>query len=161
LGARGQGLGVRGSDREAQLAATRKKRKARTYTIRLTRVMPYPPARVLRALTDSGELRAWSGATGRVAARVGGAVSMWDGWNTGTLVARRPPTTLAYTWRTESWKPGVPPSVVRWRLTRVPGGTRVSLVHSRLPNLREYRGHRGGWTKYFLAPMEEYLRSGG
>jgi uncharacterized protein YndB with AHSA1/START domain len=138
--------------------AGRKKRAKLVPAIRITVVIPFPPARVFRALTDAKDIRAWSGAPGRVATKTGGAFRMWDGWNTGRVLARRPPTSLAYTWRKDSWADGTKDSVVRWKLTRIPAGTRVSLVHSKLPSAWEYRDHKGGWPKYFLKPMERYLK---
>jgi len=140
------------------MAATKKKSASRVPAIRITLVMPFPPARVFKALTDPKDLEGWSGSPGRVAAKVGGPFRMWEGWNTGRVLARRSPTALAYTWRKESWPAETQDSVVRWKLTRVPGGTRVSVVHSKLPSAWEYRDHRDGWPKYFLKPMERYLK---
>lgn len=138
--------------------AARRRKPARIPEIRITVVMPVAPARVFRALTSARAIAAWSGAPGRVAARVGGRFSMWDGWNTGRVLARRSPTTLVYTWRKDSWPEATKDSVVRWTLQKVPGGTRVTMVHSRLPSTWEYRDHKGGWPRYFLKPMERWLK---
>ncbi len=143
------------------MAARKTKAAVRVPAIRITVVMPVSPVRVFRALTNPADIEAWSGAPGRVAAKVGGPFRMWDGWNTGRVLARRPPTKLAYTWRKDSWSAATKDSVVRWKLTRVPGGTRVSVVHSNLPSAWEYRDHKGGWPKYFLKPMAAYLKKRG
>ena len=140
------------------MAARKKKTPRRVPAIRITVEMPAPPAQVFRALTESRVIRAWSGSPGRVARKAGGRFWMWDGWNTGRVISRRPPTVLAYTWRKDSWAPETRDSLVRWKLTAVEKGTRVSLVHSRLPSLWEYRDHKGGWPRYFLKPLERYLR---
>ena len=143
------------------MATAKKKAAAGVPAIRITVVMPFPPARVFKALTDPKDLEGWSGAPGRVAAKVGGPFRMWDGWNSGRVLARRSPTALAYTWRKDSWPAETQDSVVRWKLTRVPGGTRVSVVHSKLPSTWEYRDHKGGWPKYFLKPMAAFLKKRG
>jgi len=137
-----------------------KRKQSRVPAIRFTVVIPAPPARVFKALTTSKDIEAWSGAPGRVAGKVGGPFRMWDGWNTGRVLARRPPTVLAYSWRKDSWPEDTKDSVVRWKLTRVAGGTRVSVAHSRLPSTWEYRDHKGGWPKYFLKPLGRYLKRG-
>ncbi len=139
------------------MAAKKKKAAARVPAIRLTVEIPVPPARVFKALTNSRDIRAWSGAPGRVGAK-GGPFRMWDGWNTGRVLARRAPTTLAYTWRKDSWSPDTRDSVVRWKLTPVASGTKVSVVHSGLPSTWEYRDHKAGWPRYFLRPVERYLK---
>jgi uncharacterized protein YndB with AHSA1/START domain len=140
------------------VATKRGRARARVPAIRITLELPCAPREVFRALTDAKAIRAWSGSPGRVARNVGGRFRMWDGWNTGRVLSRRPPTVLAYTWRTDRWGPDVRDSVVRWKLRPAGGGTRVNLVHSRLPSLREYREHRAGWPTYFLKPLEKYLR---
>lgn len=136
----------------------KKKAAKRVPAIRITVELPVPPVHVFRALTDPKAIKTWSGAPGRVAAKVGGLFRMWDGWNTGRVLARRAPTQLAYTWRKDSWPAETKDSVVRWKLTRVPGGTRVSLVHSKLPSTWEYSDHKAGWPRYFLGPMGRYLK---
>jgi uncharacterized protein YndB with AHSA1/START domain len=143
------------------MAARSKKSAVRVPAIRITLEMPASPAQVFRALTDSKAIKDWSGSPGRVARKAGGRFSMWDGWNTGRVLSRRPPAALAYTWRTDGWDPDIKDSLVRWRLTAVRNGTRVTLVHSGLPSLREYREHKGGWPTYFLKPMERYLKKRG
>jgi len=141
------------------MAARKKKPVVRAPSIRITLEVSATPAQVFRALTDSKAIQTWSGAPGRVARKAGGRFSMWDGWNTGRVLLRRPPTSLAYTWRTDGWASETADSVVRWKLVRIRTGTRVTLVHSRLPSLREYRDHKGGWMTYFLKPMERYLKT--
>lgn len=136
----------------------KRKRTAGVPAIRLTVNIAAPPARVFRALTDSKAIKAWSGAPGRVATRVGGRFVMWDGWNTGKVLARRPPTTLAYTWRKDDWDSETKDSVVRWTLRATATGTRLVMVHSRLPSMWEYSDHKDGWPRYFLKPMEKYLK---
>ena len=138
--------------------AVKKKVAGRVPPIRISVELPVPPADVFRALTDSKAIKEWSGAPGRVAAKVGGPFRMWDGWNTGRVLARRAPTTLAYTWRKDSWPADTKDSVVRWRLTATRKGTRVTMVHSTLPSAWEYRDHKSGWPRYFLKPMERYLK---
>ncbi|HTT66787.1 MAG TPA: SRPBCC domain-containing protein [Gemmatimonadales bacterium] len=135
----------------------KRKRTAGVPAIRLTVDIAAPPARVFKALTDSRHIKAWSGAPGRVARRAGGPFRMWDGWNTGTVLSRRAPTALAYTWRKDDWAPGTKDSVVRWTLKATAKGTRLVMVHSKLPSMFEYRDHKSGWPRYFLKPMGRYL----
>ena len=137
------------------------KKPARVPDIRLTVEIPVPPARVFKALTDAKDIRAWSGSPGRVAPRVGGRMWMWEGWNTGKVLACRRPSTLAYTWRGDDWPAAAKDSVVRWKLAASRHGTRVTMVHTGLPSLKEQRDHRGGWKEYFLGPMGKYLEKRG
>jgi uncharacterized protein YndB with AHSA1/START domain len=138
--------------------AVRKRSAPRIPAIKITLDIPAPPARVFKALTDSKAIKAWSGAPGRVATRVGGRFLMWDGWNTGKVLARRAPTSLVVTWRKDDWPATTKDSLVTWSLEATAQGTRLLMVHSRLPSLAEYRDHKGGWAPYFLKPMVRYLK---
>jgi uncharacterized protein YndB with AHSA1/START domain len=127
-------------------------------TIRLARVLPAAPAEVFAALTDARQVRRWSGGAARIGRRPGGPFEMFDGWATGRVVVYRPPSRFAYTWRVDGWKSIWDNSLVEWRLTRAPRGTRVELIHSLLPTAKEARDHKGGWDEYVFGPLGEYLR---
>ena len=127
-------------------------------TIRVTRVLPAPPAAVFRALTDARQIAAWSGQSARIGKRPGGRFEMFDGWATGRVVVFRPPSRFAHTWRVDEWKPEHDDSLVEWRLSRAPRGTRVEVRHSLLPTPKQARDHKAGWVEYVLDPMGEWLK---
>jgi len=127
-------------------------------TIRVTRVLPAPPAAVFRALTDARRIAAWSGQSARIGKKPGACFEMFDGWATGRVVVYRPPSRFAHTWRVDEWKREYGDSLVEWRLSRAPLGTRVEVRHSLLPTAKEARDHRGGWVEYVLEPLGEWLK---
>jgi uncharacterized protein YndB with AHSA1/START domain len=126
--------------------------------IRITRVLPAPPAVVFRALTDARQIAAWSGQSARIGTKPGGRFEMFDGWATGRVVVFRPPSRFAHTWRVDEWKPEYDNSLVEWRLSRAPRGTRVEVIHSLLPTPKEARDHKGGWVEFVLEPLAEHLK---
>jgi len=128
--------------------------------IRITRVLPAAPAVVFKALTDVGQVARWSGGAARIGKRPGGTFEMFDGWAMGRVVVFRPPSRFAYTWRVDGWKPEYDNSLVEWRLSRAPRGTRVELIHSLLPTAKEARDHKAGWDDYVFEPLGEYLKRG-
>lgn len=132
-------------------------RRPATHAIRLRRTFPVPPDRVYRTLTNSVEIRRWSGQHGVVSRQLGGRFAMFDEWVTGEVLAYEPPLQFAHTWRPAEWAAAVPSSVVRWRLTPSARGTRVELVHTGLPNAREQESHRKGWLLYYFEPLARYF----
>lgn len=134
------------------------KEPARVPNIRLTVEIPVPPAQVFKAMTDARQVARWSGQGARIGKRPGGAFKMFDGWATGRIVAYRPPSRFAYTWRVDGWKPDWDDSLVEWRLTPSPRGTRLALIHSKLPTVKEARDHKGGWPEFVLEPLGKYLK---
>jgi uncharacterized protein YndB with AHSA1/START domain len=127
--------------------------------IRITRSFAALPAVVFEALTDARQVARWSGGAARIGRRLGGRFEMFDGWATGRVVVYRPPSRFACTWRVDGWRPAWDNSLVEWRLTRVPRGTRVELLHSFLPTAGEARAHKAGWDEYVFEPLREYLNT--
>jgi uncharacterized protein YndB with AHSA1/START domain len=86
---------------------------------------------------------------GVVADRVGGEVR-FDMGATGRVTAYEPPRLLEYTWNEEDASCGpVADSVVRWELAEEGGGVRLTLTHTRLPEI-EVLGHGAGWHAFLL-----------
>ena len=132
-------------------------------------VLPVPPARVWRALTDPKEFGSWFGVRVEGAfvagARVTGQVThpgyehvAWD-----IIIERMDPERLfAWRWHPYSVERGVDYSGeertrVVFELEAVPGGTRLTVVESgfdRIPLARRalaYRMNEGGWTHQMQA----------
>jgi uncharacterized protein YndB with AHSA1/START domain len=131
--------------------------RAATYVIRLRRTFRASPERVFRAVTNSAEIRRWCGQSGVVSRQLGGRFAMFDEWATGEVLVYDPPSRLVHTWRLEEWPADVPSSEVRWRFTPCASGTRVDLVHLRLPNAREQKSHGKGWLLHYFEPLERFF----
>ena len=63
----------------------------------------------------------------------------------GEVLAVISPRLLEYTWE-PSWEE-YKKSIVRYTLEKVPGGTRLSLLHRGLPSEESTHGHAEGWTR--------------
>jgi uncharacterized protein YndB with AHSA1/START domain len=120
-----------------------------------------PPEGVFAALTDPAELATWWGTGDSYRTydwvsdlRVGGERSCKAHYQgspepltvKGTYVEIDPPRALAFTWE-PSWVP-VHPTLVRFDLTAIPGGTRLVLTHSGWGEALPAReGHQNGWPR--------------
>lgn len=114
----------------------------------------FPPERVWRALTDSAAMAEWlmpNDFLPRVGHKFqfrGKPMPGWRGFVECEVIEVVPPIQLAFTWvGDDDWKE---PSIVRWTLEPVSGGTHVRLVHSNLqgPWATEVRGMlSAGWNK--------------
>lgn len=97
------------------------------YTLVFVRELPYPPERVFRALSDPAELAAWApfDADRDLAAPGPAVLTMAGGEGTerSPAVVRRaePWSLLEYTWEQD---------LLRWELSPIPGGTRLTLRHT-------------------------------
>jgi uncharacterized protein YndB with AHSA1/START domain len=108
-------------------------------------------------VTNSAEIRRWSGQSGVVSRQLGGRFAMFDEWATGEVLVYDPPSLLVHTWRLEEWPADVPASEVRWRFVPCASGTRVELAHLRLPNAREQKSHTKGWLEHYFEPLDRFF----
>ena len=102
------------------------------------RILPHPPEKVWRALTEPGELEKWFMTSAQVEPHVGGRVELVGGpaqfrW-TGSVLTWEPCRVFEYEWILAP-RPEVPQgenTVVRWELEAVDGGTLLTLFHRNL-----------------------------
>ncbi|HEY2958331.1 MAG TPA: SRPBCC domain-containing protein [Actinomycetota bacterium] len=120
--------------------------------VRVERQLPAPPDVVFARWTDPASMARWLSPTGEAEVladvRVGGrftVVMLGEGVrleHTGEYLAVEPPSRLRFTWA--SPYTGERPSVVTVELAPSWGGTRLRLVHERLP-ADQVGPHAGGW----------------
>lgn len=124
------------------------------YEITLEQTYPYPPERVWRALTDSAAMGEWL-MPNDFEPRLGHKFQFrskpmpgWRGFVECEVIELIAPRRLGYTWLgADDWKE---PTIVRWTLEPVEGGTRLRLEHANLqePWGRQLQAMLGqGWKK--------------
>jgi uncharacterized protein YndB with AHSA1/START domain len=110
---------------------------------------------VFRYFTDSGRFAAWWGTGSQIEPHPGGAVRIcYPGGTTasGTIVELEPPHRVVFTYGYDAPGREIPPggSTVIVTFAEEPGGTRVTLRHTGLPDTVVSREHVQGW-RYQLA----------
>ncbi len=141
------------------MTASRTKRSspAGGFAFTVDRVLPAAPEVLFATLTEARRIAAWSRHAGTVPAVIGGTMEMFDGWVKGVVLAYAPGSHAAFTWLPNDWPAGSQASIVTYRLTRVPGGTRLSIHQSGFPDSVRSTSHRTGWAQFVLDPLAEYL----
>jgi len=131
----------------------------RVRTITQTVVMPAPSDRVYDALVNARIHAAFTGAPAAGAARVGATFTAWGGYITGVhrrLVKGR---SIVQDWQTSEWPEGAGVSTLAFTLTKVEGGTRVRMVHSKVP-AEQADAYRQGWIDHYWTPLKAYFSEG-
>ena len=115
-------------------------------TLTFVRHLPGPIERVWAYLTNPAYLATWF-SDGVVADRIGGEARFEMGaW--GSITAYEPPHVFEYTWNEQKSSHGaVADAIVRWELADDGGGVRLTLTHSRLPEI-EVWAHGAGWHTF-------------
>jgi activator of HSP90 ATPase len=99
-----------------------------------------------------------TGSSAKITARVGATFSAWDGYISGRTLEAKPSSRILQAWRTTDFADDEPDSSLEVLLEKARGGTKVTLVHTKIP-----AGHgaeyRKGWIDFYFTPMKEYFAS--
>lgn len=129
-------------------------------SIKLSAVIPATPERIYQAWLDSREHAAFTGGAATVEAKVGGRFTAWDGYIQGTIQALEPGRRILQAWRSADFPADAPDSRLEVLLARTPRGTRITLVHTNIPE-GQGTDYEQGWKDYYLTPMKGYFASQG
>jgi uncharacterized protein YndB with AHSA1/START domain len=126
--------------------------------LRLYTDLPVPPQAVFEAWLDSGKHTAFTGAEALIEPRVGGKHSAWSGYIEGTI-SEIAPERLAMTWRTTEFSDADPDSHLEVKATPRGTGSRLEIVHTRLP-VGGAEKYSQGWRDFYFTPMATYFGRG-
>ncbi len=130
----------------------------KTDSIRVSAVIPAEPKVIYEAWMSSKGHGAMTGSGAKITARVGGAFSAWDGYISGKTLELKPGSRILQSWRTTDFAEDEPDSSLEVLFAKSAGGTRVTLVHTKIP-----AGHgaeyRKGWIDFYFTPMKGYFAS--
>jgi activator of HSP90 ATPase len=59
-------------------------------------------------------------------------------------------------WKTTEW-PDYPPSIVEFTLKKKGIGTKLTMVHSKVPS-EQAESYRQGWIDFYWEPMKKYFK---
>lgn len=115
------------------------------------------PKRLYDAWLDGKQHSAFTGgAEASVEAHVGGEHTAWDGYIWGKVVTLEPHRRIVQTWRTSEFPEDSEDSQLEILLEPTPGGTRLRLVHTRIPD-GQGDMYRDGWDESYFRPMRTYF----
>ena len=97
-----------------------------------------------------------TGSAAQVDGTVGGAFTAWDGYIFGKTLEMESPRRIVQSWRTSEFPEGAPDSRVDILFEAVKDGTKVTLVHSDMPE-DQVESYRQGWEDFYFKPMKEYF----
>ena len=113
------------------------------------------PHQVYEALMDSRMHARFTRGGARISRKVGGEIMAFDGYVTGRNLELAPDARIVQAWHASDWEPGHM-SKVTFRLTPVPGGTRLRFTHSHVPDAL-IEDIRQGWIDNYWVPLKAML----
>ncbi len=115
------------------------------------------PKQLYEAWLDGKQHSAFTGGAASVEARVGGEHTAWNGYIWGKNVVLEPHRRIVQTWRTTEFPEDSQDSQLEILLEPTAGGTRLRLVHTRIPD-GQGDMYRDGWDEHYFRPMRSYFK---
>jgi len=121
-------------------------------------IIPANPQAIYEAwLSSDGHEKMTGGKPAQMSAQQGGTFTAWNGYITGRNLKLEPPRRIVQSWRTTKFSAADPDSEIEVLLEPAPGGTRITVRHSNVPDGHtSYRD--GGWQRSYFEPMNEYFK---
>ncbi len=120
-------------------------------------VLPGSPKNVYDMYMDARRHRDLTGSAVTVKKTIGSRFKAFGGMLTGKILHLVPNEMIVQTWRSEKFHKGDADSVLALHFAKVKNGTRISLVHSNVPD-HDHADVNKGWHRFYWKPMAQTLR---
>jgi uncharacterized protein YndB with AHSA1/START domain len=120
-------------------------------------VVPASPKAVYDAWLDTKGHTAMTGAGARASKKVGGKWTAADDYCWGVNLELVPGKRIVQSWRSTDFGEGDADSRIAVTLAPAAGGTKVTLLHSSIPDSQKEAGYKDGWFEFYFNPMKEYF----
>lgn len=120
-------------------------------------ILQATPEQVYDALLDSDTHEAMTGNPAKIANRVGGLFTAWDGYISGRNLELDRGKRIVQEWVTTEWPKGYPPSRLEITLKKTERGTEITVAHSEVPE-KDAADYEQGWHDFYWGPMKEYFK---
>jgi uncharacterized protein YndB with AHSA1/START domain len=123
---------------------------------RLVSTIPGLPERAYSAWLDTAAHAAFTKAVAKVDPAIGGKFSTLDGYAHGRTVDLLIGRKIVQTWRTREFPPSSPDSRLEIQFEAADGATRVTILHSALPEGHGEK-YKKTWVERYFQPMRAYF----
>ncbi len=124
--------------------------------LRASCVVPSTPHAVYSAWLDSAQHSAFTGGKANINGDVGANFGAWDGYISGKNLQLDLGRRIIQSWRTAEFPKGAPDSRLEIHFEPVFDGTRVTILHSDIPEGQGEK-YRAGWNDKYFQPMRAYF----
>jgi len=124
--------------------------------IKLSVTLFTTPKELYNAWLDSEQHSAFTGSKATIERKVGGQFTAGDGYIHGENILLHMNKRIHQIWRTTDFSEDLPDSKVEISFDPVEKGTKLTIVHTNLPE-GEGKKYRKGWRDYYFTPMKKYF----
>jgi activator of HSP90 ATPase len=119
-------------------------------------ILPAAPEVVFKAWLSTEGHAGMTGSAAKVQGGVGGSFTAWDGYITGTTLELQPYSRIVQAWRTSEFSEEDADSKIELTLEEEEGGTKLTLLHTNVPE-GQAESYEAGWEESYFAPMRVYF----
>ena len=98
-----------------------------------------------------------TGSPAKIESTVKGKFTAWDGYIFGETLELKPYSRIVQAWRTTEFPEDSPDSRVEILLEAVKGGTKITIIHSNIPE-GQADDYQQGWQDFYIKPHEKLFR---
>lgn len=125
--------------------------------IKVSSTIPASPKKLFNAWLSSKEHSKFTGGSAKVNARIGGKMSAWDGYIMGKFVEFKVNNKIVQTWRSSDFPEVSEDSLLTIIFEKVDNGTKITLLHTNIPD-GQGESYKKGWKDFYFTPMKEYFK---
>ena len=122
----------------------------------LTVTLPGNPKDIYNAWLSTEDHSQMTGSPAEVDVEIGGAFRAWNGYIWGKTLELEQTHRIVQAWRTSEFPEGSPDSRVEITLEEAGDGTKLTLIHTDIPE-GQADGYKQGWEDFYFAPMRAYF----
>ena len=122
----------------------------------ISEVIPATPRQIYEAWLSSKGHAEMTGGPADIDPSVGGKFSMFGGVIYGATLEMEPHSRIVQSWRADGFPEGSPDSRVEVLLEEAPGGAKLTIQHSNIPD-GQAEGYKQGWEEHYFQHMQEHF----
>jgi activator of HSP90 ATPase len=126
--------------------------------IKVSATFSVSPKRLYSAWLNSKEHGAMTGEKATASNKVGGKYTAGSGYISGRNLELVPNKRILQSWRSTEFPAGHLDSHLLIKLDEVKDGTKLTLVHSEIPD-GQSAAYKKGWIDFYFKPMKRYFQS--
>lgn len=124
--------------------------------IKISTTLPVSPEIVYKAWLNSKEHFAFTGSKAKATIKVGGSFSAWDDYISGKNLELEPFKRIVQSWRSTDFPNSSEDSRLELIFEKTSGGTKLTLIHSNIPE-GQADSYKKGWKEFYFTPMKKYF----
>ena len=125
--------------------------------IKISANFPVTAKRLYDSWLNSSAHTDFTGEKAEIDGRVGGKFKAWDGYISGSNLILQPYGRIVQNWRTKEFPDSAPDSRLEILFEKHNSGTKITLIHTQLPNGDE-RKYEKGWKEHYFKPMKKFFK---